>query len=65
MPLVINRNEYDECGICVEDCPGYILEMGEGGPVVGYPEECWHCGNYRIRCPAGCIAYEFPVSMLV
>lgn len=53
------------CGKCVEHCPGYVLEMKEEGPVVSFPDECWHCGNCRIHCPSSCISYEFPISMLV
>jgi NADPH-dependent glutamate synthase beta subunit-like oxidoreductase len=53
------------CGICVEDCPGLILAMGEDGPEVAYPHECWHCGCCRIACPSGAIQYEFPLHMLV
>ena len=53
------------CGNCVEDCPGYVLEMTVDGPKVSHPEECWHCGNCRISCPSAAVAYEFPVSMMV
>lgn len=53
------------CGKCVEDCPGYVLRMGEEGPEVAHPDECWHCGNCRLSCPDAAVAYEFPVSMMV
>jgi len=53
------------CGSCIEDCPGYVLTMGNDGPAVTYPEECWHCGNCRISCPCGAVQFEFPLSMLV
>lgn len=65
MPPVIDRDTCSLCGSCVEDCPGYVLTMGEDGPVVTYADECWHCGNCRISCPVDCISYEFPLSMLV
>ncbi|WP_298067153.1 FAD-dependent oxidoreductase [uncultured Mailhella sp.] len=54
-----------ECGSCVESCPGYILEMGQDGPFVAYPSQCWHCGCCRIACPTGSIAYKFPLTMLL
>jgi formate dehydrogenase (NADP+) beta subunit len=54
-----------KCGTCVEDCPGLILAMGDKGPQVAYPEECWHCGNCRISCPNSAISFEFPLTMLV
>jgi NAD-dependent dihydropyrimidine dehydrogenase PreA subunit len=65
MPPVFNMEECSFCGNCVEDCPGYILEMKEDGPSVVYPDECWHCGNCRISCPVECVSYEFPITMLV
>jgi formate dehydrogenase major subunit len=54
-----------ECGTCAEICPLDVLAMGDEGPEVAYPKECWHCGGCRINCPCGCIYYEFPLSMLL
>lgn len=54
-----------ECGTCAEICPLDVLAMGDAGPEVVYPKECWHCGGCRINCPCGCISYEFPLSMLI
>lgn len=53
------------CGNCVEHCPGHILEMGEDGPRVAWPDQCWHCGCCRIACPDGAISYVFPLTMTV
>jgi len=53
------------CGACLEDCPGLILTMGDNGPEVAYPDECWHCGCCRIGCPTGAILYEFPLNMML
>ena len=54
-----------ECGTCAEICPLDVIAMGDEGPMVAYPRECWHCGGCRINCPCGCIHYEFPLSMLL
>ncbi|MFB3884925.1 MAG: 4Fe-4S dicluster domain-containing protein [Thermodesulfobacteriota bacterium] len=54
-----------QCGTCVEVCPLDILVMGEEGPEVAYPDECWHCGCCRINCSSGAVSYEFPLSMLL
>jgi len=54
-----------KCGTCVEICPLDVLAMGDDGPKVAYPKECWHCGGCRINCPCGAVYYEFPLSMLV
>lgn len=57
------------CGSCVDDCPGYVLELHkspEGDrPVVCFGEECWHCANCRTSCPCGAIDFEFPLRMQV
>lgn len=57
------------CGTCVDDCPGYVLEMktaeGIDKPVVEHGDECWHCGNCRTSCPTGAIAFYFPLRMRV
>ncbi len=54
------------CGICVEDCPGYVLEMAdENKPMVVYGEECWHCANCRTSCPCSALGFEFPLFMQV
>ena len=43
------------CGTCVEDCPGYVLEMRPyqeaERPEMVHGEECWHCANCRTSCP--------------
>ena len=64
MPPVFSE-KCNHCGVCVEDCPGYVLNMTDDGPQVVYPDECWHCGNCRISCPCGAVSYEFPLYMLV
>lgn len=57
------------CGTCVDDCPGYVLEMTENTepprPFAAHGEECWHCGNCRTSCPTGAIAFYFPLRMRV
>jgi len=51
--------------VCGDVCPLDVLAMGDDGPKVAYPKECWHCGGCRINCPCGAVYYEFPLSMLV
>lgn len=57
------------CGTCVDDCPGYVLELHhtERGdrPRVAFGDECWHCANCRTSCPTGAIAFHFPLRMRV
>lgn len=57
------------CGTCVDDCPGYVLEMigwrDAERPQVEFGEECWHCANCRTSCPTGAIGFVFPLRMRV
>lgn len=57
------------CGTCVDDCPGYVLEMLPcreiERPEVEHGDECWHCANCRTSCPTGAIAFTFPLRMQV
>lgn len=49
------------CGQCVERCPGLVLRLGDNGPEVAYPDECWHCGCCRLACPGACVSFKFPL----
>lgn len=57
------------CGTCVDDCPGYVLELRPYGaaerPEMIYGDECWHCANCRTSCPCGAIGFSFPLRMQV
>ena len=57
------------CGTCVDDCPGYVLELRPWQeaerPEVMHGDECWHCANCRTSCPCGAIAFTFPLRMQV
>ena len=40
------------CDLCVEFCPGKVLEHGEEGRViVGHPEKCTGCHWCELHCP--------------
>ena len=62
MPPKFNENCIS-CFKCVEICPGDILRESENGPVVAYPEECWHCGACMMDCPTKAIRLDLPVWM--
>ena len=57
------------CGTCVDDCPGYVLELKtdtpQPRPEVAFKDECWHCANCRTSCPCGAIGFSFPLRMQV
>ncbi|MGD2145392.1 MAG: 4Fe-4S binding protein [Anaerolineae bacterium] len=40
------------CNLCVEFCPGHVLDQGEDGRViVAHPENCIACHSCELRCP--------------
>ncbi|QGY41526.1 4Fe-4S dicluster domain-containing protein [Pseudodesulfovibrio cashew] len=40
------------CGICVEFCPGKVLEMSsQGKSMVVREEDCIRCGFCELHCP--------------
>lgn len=73
MPPVIVLGRCQSAGdaagtfICAEICPGDVIHIdrSKNVPVVLYPDECCHCGNCRISCPAEAIRMVLPVGMLV
>lgn len=70
MPPVFDKEKCVKCGLCVKDCPGYLLVLDkktEDVPhiVEAWKKECWHCGNCRISCPSEAVSFEFPLYTLV
>ena len=62
MPPIFNKNCI-RCYKCVEICPGDILRESSDGPVVAYPDECWHCGACMMDCPVDAIQLNVPLWM--
>ena len=52
-----------KCFKCVEICPCDVLREGAEGPLVKYPEECWHCGACAMDCTAEAIKINLPLWM--
>lgn len=61
MPPVFDENKCVQCGKCVANCPGYVLEMGETTPRTAFADECWHCGCCRIACEHEAVSFVFPL----
>lgn len=49
--IQINTTWCKGCGICVEFCPGKVLELFNGKVRMLYPEKCVKCGLCELRCP--------------
>jgi nitroreductase/NAD-dependent dihydropyrimidine dehydrogenase PreA subunit len=55
--FTVDRRECDLCGLCVADCPGFVVAMSgvDGFPALaqGGEERCIKCGHCVAVCPNG------------
>jgi len=61
MEYRIDQSKCKQCGLCMEVCPGNILEMNETGEVCFIPERlviCQHCGQCMAICSTGAVQVE-------
>ncbi len=51
--IIVFQDWCKGCGICVEFCPGKVLELDgtTGKAQVVHPEECINCGFCELHCP--------------
>jgi len=52
---VIDNEKCTKCGLCVDNCPYFALEIGENGVEV-IKDECFGCGLCESRCPVKAIS---------
>jgi NAD-dependent dihydropyrimidine dehydrogenase PreA subunit len=62
MPVEIDHSKCDGCGICVDTCPGDVLNVNPqtGKAQPKYPEDCWYCGACSVDCPKKAVKVIFP-----
>lgn len=49
--ITVNQDKCTKCGLCVNECPEYILELSENGPKEICGDECISCGHCVAICP--------------
>jgi len=59
MPIKVDEEKCDGCGICVQICPMDALRMKDTKPHMRY-DECWYCGACVDDCPQQAIRLELP-----
>lgn len=66
MPIRVDPNKCNGCGICVEMCLGDVLRMDENTklPFTKYPDDCWYCGACEADCPEGALELILPYLVI-
>ena len=59
MPIKVDVEKCDGCGVCVDSCPMDALRMRDDKPRLEY-DECWYCGACVEDCPRRAITLELP-----
>ncbi|MDF2474134.1 MAG: nitroreductase [Anaerocolumna sp.] len=49
--ISVNYQKCIKCGLCVKECPEFILKLTENGPEEVCPEKCIACGHCVAICP--------------
>jgi nitroreductase/NAD-dependent dihydropyrimidine dehydrogenase PreA subunit len=62
--IEIDSTKCNKCGFCFEECPNYVLALGEGREIqVRYPEQCCICGHCVAICPKDALIHkEMPME---
>ncbi|MNB81142.1 Ferredoxin-2 [compost metagenome] len=49
--IMVDQEKCLKCGLCVKECPVYVLELKENGPEEVAAEDCIACGHCVAICP--------------
>jgi nitroreductase/NAD-dependent dihydropyrimidine dehydrogenase PreA subunit len=64
--IKIDEKTCTRCGICADECPGYLISFQPGGypqPVSSIRSACLRCGHCVAVCPTGSLNHnEMPVE---
>ena len=62
MPIKVDAEKCDGCGVCVQSCPMDALSMKDNKPYLRY-DECWYCGACAEDCPRQALRIELPYQI--
>lgn len=49
--ILLDQDKCTKCGICIKECPTYVLDFGKNGPEAVAPQMCIACGHCVAVCP--------------
>lgn len=53
--IKIDKNLCTNCGICIKECPTFVLDRGTEKPKAVLPQNCFACGHCAAVCPNGAL----------
>jgi nitroreductase/NAD-dependent dihydropyrimidine dehydrogenase PreA subunit len=59
--IYANRETCTRCGMCAQECPGFLIEFKAGdlpGPLAGTEKDCIRCGHCVVVCPTGSLIHR-------
>ncbi|RLI07290.1 4Fe-4S ferredoxin [Candidatus Bathyarchaeota archaeon] len=62
MPIRVDPEKCDGCGVCIRSCPMDALRMKNNKPYLRY-DECWYCGACMEDCPRQALTLELPYQI--
>ncbi|TCS77346.1 nitroreductase family protein [Pectinatus cerevisiiphilus] len=56
--ITVDQKKCIQCGICIKECPSFVLSMGKNGPQATAPQSCIACGHCVAVCPRAAIDHK-------
>lgn len=53
--ITVNSEKCIQCGVCVSECPTFVLALEKDGPKAAQPRACIACGHCVAVCPTEAI----------
>lgn len=67
--IQINIETCNQCGICAQECPGFLIDFNANEfprPLAKTEKECIRCGHCVVVCPTGSLTHrDIPVEQCI